>query len=118
MNIYYAHCMSIYKTPQENRDMAALKTMFPNDKIYNPSEDVFAEQGYQLKGMEYFTELVSNCDVLVFRALPDGQIPAGVAKEIDAAVDNNLVIIELPSFYRRRLDVADTRAYLKEIGFR
>ena len=31
MRIYYAHCMAIYNTPQENRDVAMLEDLFRTD---------------------------------------------------------------------------------------
>ncbi len=66
-----------------------------------------------------FKPLVASCDVLVFRALPDGTIPAGVFKEMTWAQANGTPILELPSATsRRELTVAETKQYLKEIGQR
>lgn len=118
MKIYYAHCVAIYNTPQEDRDMQALRMIFPDAEIHNPNnpED---SKGYQEKGMQHFYSLLAeDFDLFVFRALPGGQIPAGVAGEINAAITYGIPIMELPSFMGRELSVADTRHYLKEIGSR
>jgi hypothetical protein len=110
--------MSIYHTKQESRDLDLISKLFPNDNLYNPSLDKVSEQGYKEFGMDYFLNIVKSCDLLIFRPLPNGDIPAGVYKEIQAARDNNISILELPSFYKRKLSIENTRNYLKEIGFR
>ena len=116
--IYYAHCMSIYNTPQEKRDLETIKILYPNTQIYNPSEDKNGEKGYKDFGMKYFTDIIDTCSLLIFRSLPHGKIPAGVFKEINYAIKNNKPVIELPCFTNREMSVDDTRFYLKECGFR
>ena len=117
MKIYYAHFMGIYNTPQEVRDIETLKKLFPLAEIYNPNSQE-SEDGYKLKGMSYFEELVKGCDILAFRGLPGGKIPAGVYKEIECGMVNEIPVIELPCFTDRKMQIEDTRYYLKEIGFR
>lgn len=146
MIIYYAHCIAIYGTTQERRDLATLRDIFPHDVVVNPNTSEIANEcnlireaynhtplnvdvpGYP--GGTYATEseavmdrifkpLVHACDVLAFRGLPDGAIPAGVAREIEWAQQYYKGIIELPSgFTRRTLTLEQTREYLKEIGSR
>ena len=67
-----------------------------------------------------FRPLVESCDALVFRANPDGSIPAGVAKEIMWALTAEKPVLELPRQLnnRRFLTVEHTRAWLQEIGQR
>lgn len=66
-----------------------------------------------------FKNLAQTCDLLVFRALPDGRIPAGVFKEIQWAVEAAVPVMELPSgTLSREMTVTQTRQYLKEIGQR
>lgn len=68
---------------------------------------------------EVFEPLVASCDVLVFRALPDGSVPAGVLQEIRWAEERKIPVLEIPSWHLRRvLTVEETRTYLKEIGQR
>lgn len=115
--VYYAHCVAIYDCTQETEDMAVLRTLFPNHVIYNPNNPE-AVKCYNVYGMQYFFDIVGSCEVLVFRALPDGHITAGVADEIQCALDNHIPVIEMPSLFKRRLDIDQTKSYLKEIGAR
>jgi hypothetical protein len=141
MRIYYAHCIAIYHTPQEHRDIELIESVFPGATVINPSSRAIADEceavrrdvasfnQYRLAGppqdpshevMErVFQPLAKTCDVLVFRALPDGMIPAGVYKEITWAVEAGVPILELPSATsRREMSTTQTRQYLKEIGQR
>lgn len=116
--VYYAHCIALYGTPQEERDLELLHNL--GFRVYNPNNED-AQRGYQNRKMEFFKDLIqkSGFDALVFRALPDGGIPAGVWAEIDWAREAGLEVFELPANeIRRRLPVAATRAYLKEVGHR
>lgn len=143
---YYAHCMSIYGKLTEARDVEALRALGfavvnPNDqdisKRCEEIRDTVERTGYWEAGspgpgltfrytdastaiMEViFKPLARSCDVLAFRALPDGTIPAGVAKEIQWAIEAGKTIIELPcSLKRRTLSVELTREYLREVGQR
>ena len=66
-----------------------------------------------------FQPLVAKCDLLFFRALPDGRIPAGVAREIGFARELGLPVLELPSgVISRTMNVAETKEYLRESGQR
>ena len=131
MKCYYAHCMAIYGTPQEERDIKTLKAL--GFEVLNPNSPGYIEEAAAIRQhheelhtsdpghyvMNYFMELVSTCECLAFRALPDGKIPAGVAKEIAAARENDLPIMELPSALTlRAMSVEATREFLTEIGQR
>ena len=125
MRIYYAHCQAIYGTKQDQRDVETLKAL--GFEVVNPSDEQHVQMARNMKCagvpservMEYFTGLVDSCDAVAFRALPDGAIPAGVAKEVERAVSEGKPVIELPScILRRVLTVEQTREYLKEIGQR
>ena len=115
MLIYYAHCIAIYNTAQERRDLAAL-TMFGN--VINPNSKECSDR-YKAQGMAYFQQFSATCDAVAFRALPDGSIPSGVATEVQWFKDAGKTVLELPSqFLRRVLTVEQTREYLREIGNR
>ena len=124
MKIYYGHCQAIYGSPQDKRDVEMLIKM--GFDVVNPSDPEHEAMAKKMKGcgqgdrvMDYFVSLVEGCDAVAFRALPDGAIPAGVAKEIERAVMSGKPVIELPSCISRRvLTVEQTREYLKEIGQR
>ena len=116
MKIYYAHCMSIYDTPQEARDVKTLEKL--GFEVVNPNHEG-SEEAYQKEGMDYFKRMVGNCHALAFRALPSGEIPAGIASEIKRAEFWKIPVFELPTRMRSRMiDVECTREYLRESGQR
>lgn len=123
--VYYAHCMAIYGTVQEDRDVLTLEQL--GFDVVNPNTRATDKQCRLVKEArgskavmdEIFQPMVKGCSALAFRALPDGSIPAGVAKEIEWAIELGLPVFELPSgIVRRTLDVDVTREYLREIGQR
>jgi hypothetical protein len=114
--IYYAHCLAIYNTAQENRDIKLLESF--GFCVINPNCSAYAE-GYLTWNMDLSEWVVERCDYVAFRALPDGAISSGVAKEIEFANKHNKPVIELPSCISRRvLTVDQTREFLREIGNR
>lgn len=116
MIVYYAHCMAIYNTPQEERDIELLKEL--GFEVNNPN-DKGHDYGWKTHGMKYADKIVPGADVVAFRSLPDGTIPAGIAYEVQLAIDKGIPIIELPNFHNRKvLDREQTRQYLREIGQR
>ena len=122
MRVYYAHCQAIYNTPQEQRDIDLLKQL--GFEVLNPNKPNHVRMAKEMRErgenvMLYFEGLVDQCDVLAFRSLPDGRIPAGIAKEIKRARDCTKPVFELPSsILRRSIGVEETREYLTEMGQR
>ena len=122
---YYAHCRANYGTDQEARDLGTIarlgfKVINPNDNNIQEEFKVIKEsEGDRVAFEKSFLSRAASADVLIFRALPDGSILAGVAKEIEIAKANNVPVIELPSSYQRRfLNRYETREYLLEVGQR
>jgi len=117
--IYYAHPISLYNTPQEERDLEFLKFLWPDTEVYNPNSE-FDYERYKEYGMEWFFERIGDCDLVVFRPFPDGKIGAGVWDEIMFADVNCCIpIMEIPILLEsRKLSVDDTREYLKHAGAR
>ena len=119
MKVYYAHCMAIYGTPQEARDIATLEAL--GLTVVNPNTPE-CDAGYIAQGMDYFKRFVTECDAIAFRAVPDGRIPAGIWREIQMFRESPGVskpVIELPSsIWERGMSPDATREYLKEIGQR
>lgn len=110
--IYYAHCMDIYGTDQENEDICMLQDM--GFEVVNPSEPEWAE-GWKRFGMNFAGNLLANCHALAFRRAKNGKIPGGVAIEIDIAKNSNIPVIELPDFeHAETMNHEESRAYLKE----
>ena len=115
MKVYYAHSISLYGTPQEERDIALLEAL--GFEVCNPNTEA-NDLGYQASGMSWFDAILDECDALAFRAHPDGSIPAGVMHEI-SYMQRDKPVFELPSAIERRaLTVDQTRAFLREVGKR
>jgi hypothetical protein len=123
--VYYAHCMALYGTTQEKRDVETLEKL--GWRVLNPNAPEHqagaqaareANPGDPKASMWYFKPLVLKCDLLAFRALPgDLAIPAGVALEIEWATKARLPVIELASSVSRRtLTREQTREYIREVG--
>ena len=125
MKAYYAHCMAIYNTPQESRDVALISGL--GFEVVNPNNLEVENDMIRIKQdgtltddkFDYFRRFSKECDVICFRALPDGSIPSGVAKEIEYFQEENKPILELPSgISRRGINKEQTREYLREVGQR
>lgn len=113
--VYYAHSLYLYGTSQEARDIELLEQL--GFRVVNPNSEEFAYmEGWNSKDrMTRFFEIAAGCDLIAFRALPDGKITAGVAKEIKAGPP----VIELPSGMNRRgLTIQQTVETLQELGER
>ena len=111
---YYAHCMALYDTAQEARDVVLVKRL--GFAVLNPNGPEH-QKGAKREGMDYFKAVVLGCELLVFRALPDGAIPAGVYLEIQWAREADMPVIELPSsVLRRGITREQTREYIREVG--
>jgi hypothetical protein len=116
MKIYYAHCINIYGTQQEKRDIATLEAL--GFEVVNPNSPA-NEEGYKAKGMDYFKEFSISCAAVAFRATATGEIPAGVVKEVTWFLELNKPVIELPTrFLCRSMDVLRTKEFLREVGCR
>jgi hypothetical protein len=113
---YYSHCLDIFNTAQEQRDVNLLNYL--GFAVVNPNSPE-CQKAYETYGMEFFQALAQICQVTAFRAVPSWHIPAGVAAEIEAARAKGNVVIELPTgIARRKLNVDQTREYLAEAGQR
>jgi hypothetical protein len=116
LKCYYAHSLHLYNTKQEKRDIWLLEQL--GYEVFNPNSPEH-QRPYEDQGMEYFVKLVRFCDIIAFRAYPDGSIPAGAHKEIMSALEDNKPILEIPwGLKRRGLSVEDTREWLHELGER
>ncbi len=116
LKAYYAHCTSIYDTTQERRDIATLEAS--GLTVVNPNCDE-CRIGYATLGMDYFRRFANECDLIVFRALPHGGIPAGVAMEIEMFRAKFKPVLELPSpLIHRTMTIEQTREYLCSVGVR
>jgi hypothetical protein len=113
---YYARPISLYNSFQDLRDIKTIEDL--GFELLNPNKEELHNR-YQKEGMSVFLEAVKECDVLFYRSFPDLKISAGVQKEINQAIENNCIILELPTLIENRvLSVEDTRNYLKYLGNR
>ena len=117
---YYARCMAIYGTPQEERDIELIAELGYQVLPFPPEEFI---QKRKAKGENVmytvFLPIVEGADVVFFRALPDGMIPSGVALELQHAQDMEIPVLELPHlFLSRNLSYEDTYKYLCYVGQR
>lgn len=118
---YYAHCQTIYGTPQELRDITLLEAL--GFEVVNPSDVTIVEAYHRWleenpneNKMGFWEQLAQEQDVLAFRALPDGRIPSGVYKEIQAF---DGPILELPfALVSREMTYEATKEYLRVSGQR
>ena len=116
MNVYFARPISLYDTPQDERDLRLLKQL--GFEVVNPNKKELSVR-YEKEGMNVFYEAIEDCDALAFRSFPDLSISAGVYGEIQKAEEIGCLIIELPTITSSRvLSVDDTRAWLKYLGAR
>lgn len=116
MTIYYARPISLYGTPQDQRDIATLESL--GLVVVDPKGPEHQE-AYAARGMDYFREMVDGCDAIAFRAFADGTVGAGVAAEIERAQEAGKPVIELPTALLRRVrSVEETREFLRECGHR
>lgn len=122
LKCYYAHTILSYGSTQEEMDIKLLERLGfevinPNTpEIENELEQFIIDHGKR-RTMDFFTDIVSDCDLLAFRALPNSEILSGVAVEIMYARDHDMPIIELPcSLDSRVLNYPETKQFLIEIG--
>lgn len=122
MKVYYAHCVAIYDTPQEVRDLATLARFNLEPVNPNTPEVQAACNEAKARGenvMDLFKRYVDECDAVAFRALPDGSIPSGIAQELSWFLAAGKPVIELPNAITRRgLNYELTKEYLRDVGDR
>lgn len=122
LKCYYAHTMTSYGSTIEESDIKLLENL--GFEVINPntpqiSEDcqIYIDTYGKNHVMEYFKEIVEDCDLIAFRSIPNGDILSGISAELEAALDNNIPIIELPcSLHMRMMDYPETKQYLIELG--
>jgi len=119
---YYAHCVALYGTVAEKRDVRMLQRL--GFKVTNPNSPEVRYMFDDYRGehdnyMGFFEILAAGHDITAFRALPSGHIPSGVHLEVVAAQNAGKIILEIPcAITRRSLSHVETVEYLQEIGER
>lgn len=114
--VYYARSLDFYGTPIDQHWIRIINNLCC--QVVDPNE-FFNKDEYDEKGMDMFFERIKDCDLLIFKANRDGNITAGVHKEILCAWDNDIPALEIPNtIWSRALDKNETREYLKRVGAR
>jgi hypothetical protein len=103
--IYFAHPINTYNTPLETKVLELIQKEFPNKTIFNPNHP-YIEHLYKKKGIEVFRELVELCDSLICLPFKNGEIGAGMAKEINWAFEKNI-----PCYYIREISPSHPLRY-------
>lgn len=122
LKCYYAHPMMTYGSTIEEKDLNLLEQLGfevinPNCEEHQEGCKLYALSHGVKNIMQYFEDIVKTCDVVAFRALPDGNILSGCAAEIQEANRLNLPVIELPRQLEKRfMNYPDTKQYLIESG--
>lgn len=117
---YYARCMALYGTKQEQRDIALINSLgFKVIEFPKQGELDFRKTQGENVMVTVFYPLVRQAQIVFFRGLPDMKIPAGVAQEISWAASMEVPVLELPTRPAyRALSVDETREYLRDVGQR
>lgn len=119
---YYAHTMLSYGSTIEEQDVKTLEDLGfevinPNQESIQGDIDDYIEKNGRENVMSFFEGIIDKCDLVAFRANPDGNILSGIAYELKHALKTNKPIIELPcSLEQRMWDYPRTKKYLIEIG--
>lgn len=123
LKCYYAHTMTSYGSTIEANDVLLLESLGfevinPNNRKHSEGCQAYAYKYGKDKVMDYFKMIISTeCNMVAFRALPNGQILSGIAAEVKHAVSIGLSVIELPcSLNTRMMEYLETKQYLIELG--
>ncbi len=86
--LYFAHPIPTYNTQREKYAETLIHTFYPTYELINPGK----APG---RNMQYYLNLVSSSDMLVFMALEDGMIGRGTYREVTFAQALNQKVIYL-----------------------
>jgi len=128
---YFAHPITTYGSKAEEEILRRSSVLFK--EVINPNTEEH-RQNYDKQGMSYFMQkVVPKTKAIVFLAMPNGTIGAGVAKELQYYMKHDYDIIEAVPVYggkygytfrydtdndslrKRFLGVNETRKYIKNI---
>lgn len=92
MRCYLAHPVTDYGTQRQADAVALLEAR--GFCVENPDQPKH-QDGYRVQGMSYFTDLVQGCGALAFLRFTGGAIGAGVAKEVQTALNLRLPVYDV-----------------------
>lgn len=120
---YLAHPVTDYGGTR--RQLRAIEVIESRGWVVENPDTPPHQEGYRHRGMGHFIDVVSACDALAFMRFPSGEIGAGVAKEIERALQCKLPVFDVSdgklhpvghSMPGPILTVEKTRAILKAEG--
>jgi len=93
MKVYYAHPMPLYGTKQESNERGQIIKKFNKVEIIDPGsfQDNLEKQR---EGMKFCLALIRKCKAVVFSKF-NGEITAGVGKEVNYAIERKIDVFEL-----------------------
>jgi hypothetical protein len=101
-------------SPSDGPTQQIIKNLREQAENDNPPE--CAHDSASLAEIDFRLTLVDTCDGLAFRALPNGEITAGVHKEIKRMIEKGGFVFELPRLLNYRgLPVGKTRNWMQEL---
>jgi hypothetical protein len=120
MRCYLAHPVTDYGGSK--RQKRAIKAIECRGWVVESPDKPWHQDGYKTGGMEYFLDVIRDCDALAFLAFPSGKIGAGVAQEIAAALTRGLRVYDISADFTPitmlpwdLLTVEETRAEIAAI---
>ena len=99
---YYAHPITEYGTLEETHAVKAIEhagfvVINPNCPAIDLEYKLAKARGIDSPMFHVFHPIVQRCDVVFFRAFPDGKISSGVAMEVGWADSLGKPVFELPT---------------------
>ncbi len=92
MNIYFAHPVNTYKTEVEKNCLDIINQNL-DGRVMNPGDDFLQGKFLEYRAehpdtyMDFFKELVSRCDVIVYLPFRDKKIGAGAWFEVKEVME-------------------------------
>jgi hypothetical protein len=131
--IYFAHPINTYNTELEEQCMQLIEETFPDEFIFNPSEDRVVNRFNEFRKkypdtyMDFFKQLVRRCDKIVALPFRDGMIGAGIWLEVtehyltkgDVEIycinpfSGQIGTVSYEAINSRKLSIEETRARIK-----
>ena len=123
MRLYFAHPVSDYNRPREQKALEAIRMAFPECEIVNPNSDHHSME-YKRVGFRYFEDLAKSCQIVAAMPFPNGEWGMGVWKEamtmaevpegVVLSLDSNGNFTALRPQSIRPLSIDETRRHVRE----
>lgn len=92
MRIYYAHPMIMYGSIKEAEDLRRIQKDYHEAEIINPSS---IRPDDPNDSMASYLRSIEECNLLIFRRIPNEPITGGIGKEINHALDKQIKVLEI-----------------------